>query len=779
MKTTLFSTLTLPPGWTHIERFISGTDAGNLSVGITFSDGVSYEYGLTKYNFSGQYIPGAFVADFVLDEPDIMHKAGNKLFLFPFNPVSTVDRQLITNTSIDVFGSSGVYDLFLDISFVVDDSRQYYYLSRCNELYFDPEVNEIYYRSKDIGNLKKIKNKIDAFNIFNHGHRIKASNNFTYSGGSISTNLDKIDASSNDIFEFNNYLVSSKRNNNNKRILYQLDNPDSELINWFNDESRVIKGLGYIGSFMNGKPLVSYWSDDTINFYHDITTNIQGLSFDNTSSDNIHILKIMDDNNSAQVCGLRNKIFTIFGEMEISTSSSDITYQHNPTPTNKSFDSLLKLDDYFLLGISFDQEDSTNNILFESFEVINAIGSAPLNLLQEFFEKIKNIIRKYNNSLNIYSIKKVISFSDKSIAVLIHLQQEYYNLLVFHYNDEEKNMLFPINSNVGEWDMRKGKIKYVNNRILTIIEFVNDATVNATWKSIKINGSPASAENGNFDSSFSAGMTAFYYKYDKTIHNINHNYGHKSNVAVANQRAGLAPFRYPTIPELKNQFGFEFPDDFNYHNFLGNTFDTISWDEIYDNIEQNKPITSGSKLPEELKFFKNTINNSNIVEVIAYPLVCPSIQNGPTATHYPFLNENGIISINKGLTYFKLIDRGDLNISHPTLFSDVAHYRPIIILQSIGHSDKMNDNPFIWFESNAVGLIGIKENGEIFAVGGRATDLDHIANQSLWSGIFPHTLKSSGVDGITSFAKTALNTDWYREKLKTRQIGNYWPPEQP
>jgi hypothetical protein len=282
-------------------------------------------------------------------------------------------------------------------------------------------------------------------------------------------------------------------------------------------------------------------------------------------------------------------------------------------------------------------------------------------------------------------------------------------------------------------------------------------------------------------------MTCFFYDYDKTKHNINHNYFKLNSVISQSSVFGLDSTKYPTIEELKTANPkIYFPDDFNYFSFLGNTWDTISMDDIIDAFEESEDriVSSigniGSKLPEELKCFKNTINDSNILEIIAYPYTgygsVTTGQNGQiTGISLTYRSPLHMIDDNVGFCfdYFrKLLPK---NYGSPASAAHSFATSPIVTLHSIGHSDKMNGNPFIWFISSGNGFVGLKENGEIFTRGTRTNEMDHLAVQTHWNGIFPHTLIDSDA-GLTSFAFKAKNTNWYTEKLKTHQIGNYWPP---
>jgi len=384
----------------------------------------------------------------------------------------------------------------------------------------------------------------------------------------------------------------------------------------------------------------------------------------------------------------------------------------------------------------------------------NNVAPVLVNTITDHLNEINNFIS--TNYLNqTYAIKKIICVDQNNITssntkpkvvILVEgVSKTITNLLLLNVDFID----LPVSPTVGKWNMETGFIdRYpppISYPLLIIKSDTEDVAGTITLKVKTVNRS----EINSFTS-----PDNFELKYNKNIHNITFNHIFDTGGRVAAHRFGLSPFKFPTIQELKDVYNLKFPDDFNYYSFLGNTYDVGITSEIKD---LNGDV--GSKLPKNLKFFKNFINNSNIVDVIIY-----RASNGEDPI---IIDDNSVI----------------FNPDYPTdILPDqqsIVSEKNTIILMSIGNSKKI-DNPFIWFESNSWGLIGIRQEGNIFTNGARFADLDHFNNQSLWMGIFPDVIKvedNLGVINEKSFNDLAP-PNWNFDKLNSVEMGDYLEDEE-
>jgi len=411
--------------------------------------------------------------------------------------------------------------------------------------------------------------------------------------------------------------------------------------------------------------------------------------------------------------------------------TSEVTNQHNTE--------FLKMDQSIIL-----KKDSNNNL---SIYKSNNVDSILINTITTHLNEINNFISNYPNPT--YAIRKIICVDQNNITslntkpkvvILVEsVSKAITNLLLFNVDFPD----LPISPSVGKWNMETGFIdRYPSSfdgYLLLIVKSDTEEDVdgNITLKVKTINKSEINSFTSPND---------FELKYNKNIHNITFNHLFSGAGRVAAHRFGLSPFKFPTIQELKDDYNLKFPDDFNYYSFLGNTYDVGITSEIKD---LNGDV--GSKLPKNLKFYKNFINNSNIVDVIKYRTsnnVDPIIINS---------TNNSVI----------------FNPNYP-IDTQVIE-KNTIILMSIGNSKKI-DNPFIWFESNSWGLIGIRQEGNIFTNGARMLELDHYNNQSLWMGIFPDVIKVEDTQE-KSFNDLAPSI-WNFDKLNSVEMGDYLEDEE-
>ena len=193
------------------------------------------------------------------------------------------------------------------------------------------------------------------------------------------------------------------------------------------------------------------------------------------------------------------------------------------------------------------------------------------------------------------------------------------------------------------------------------------------------------------------------------------------------------PLKHKTVFDLKNQLNpIFYPDDFSYDEWFGNTY------AILDNV----PGEDWNAYPQpsiDLKFLSNWIDDSNIVEIIAFK---------DTAGHMPYTVIDGQVSRNKA-------------------------YSPYcsMTLTNLGNSEKTK-NPVSWARSYGEGFCWIRQNGAICTHGVRFSEADHYTFAPMTWGTYPDIKNSVG----TLYSDITSDTEIAQYKLEIeecKEIGKY------
>ena len=291
------------------------------------------------------------------------------------------------------------------------------------------------------------------------------------------------------------------------------------------------------------------------------------------------------------------------------------------------------------------------------------------------------------------------------------------NYLIFHSSADQQTQKgrfrnIPVPLSVGRWNHNLGKIVANYKIIETVLPNFGQTEVKS------INGyqfSPTGLMKANIefnkDTMFSIEPT--YFKQLGACH---------------------PPLRRKTVFDLKNQTvdPIFYPDDFSYDEWFGNTY------AILDNV----PGEDWNAYPHpsiELKFLSNWIDDSNIVEIIAFK---------DTDGNMPYTVINGQVSRNQA-------------------------YSPYcsMTLTNLGNSEKTK-NPVAWARSYGEGFCWIRQNGAICTHGVKFNEADHYAFAPMTWGTYPDIKNSVGVlySDITSDPEIA---QYKLEIEECKEIGKY------
>lgn len=291
------------------------------------------------------------------------------------------------------------------------------------------------------------------------------------------------------------------------------------------------------------------------------------------------------------------------------------------------------------------------------------------------------------------------------------------NYLIFHSSADQgviKKGRFrniPVPLSVGKWNHDLGEI-VANYKIIETVRQQNQTTI---LKSI--NGSIVNSVISPDSGSMKANM--FFNK--DTMFSIEPTYFKQLG-------ACHPPVRRETVFELKNRTEnpIFYPDDFSYDEWFGNTY------AILDESVYPHPSI-------ELKFLSNWIDDSNIVEIIA------------------FKDTDG------NMPYEVINDQVFRNQAYSTYCS--------MTLTNLGNSEKTK-NPVAWARSYGEGFCWIRQNGAICTHGIKFDEADHYVFAPMTWGTYPDIENSIGVlySSITSDPEIAK---YKLEIEECKEIGKY------
>ena len=299
------------------------------------------------------------------------------------------------------------------------------------------------------------------------------------------------------------------------------------------------------------------------------------------------------------------------------------------------------------------------------------------------------------------------------------------NYLIFHSSADEptgpsprKGQRFrniPVPLSVGRWNHNLGEI--VSN--FKIIETVFNQ--DQTMKLKSINGA-------DYDQLLDSGMKANMFFNKDTMFSIEPTYFKQFG-------ACHPPLKHKTVFDLKNQLNpIFYPDDFSYDEWFGNTY------AILDNVPSEDPIWNAYPHPSiELKFLSNWIDDSNIVEIIAFK------------------------DTDNNMPYKVINDQVSRNQAYSTYCS--------MTLTNLGNSEKTK-NPIAWARSYGEGFCWIRQNGAICTHGVKFDEADHYAFAPMTWGTYPDIKNAVGVlySDITSDPEIA---QYKLEIEECKEIGKY------
>lgn len=729
------------PEWTKSEE--STWKKGTFGFGITFQTQniaeINKQIADKKFTFSVK-IPesNTLTTDLLLGEPDIVLNYAGGPFLPNIYNQSTFDDQVQFFMNINIFGSSKSSNICLTMK---DTITNLFYITASSTNSSD--------NSSILPSMLPVDNDFTIENIeiskFNTQLKFQSQPVFVVGNGS-DFNSSLPDTSL--LFDIGDddipvYLISKTRSDNN-RVRCKPNDSSGELDNTQEQFNQSINNISstilHMDSLVQGGTIRVIRS--VVIYY--LESNTPKLKFLRVDSGTLSVPASFDE---ADIPGAIPGVSDIFLLRNDNNTDYRIYLKNDSTNTCQIFSKntqgtwtatmevndglLLKMNDQVIL----DQDKITNQLtVFKTFGV-PMVGVTP------YLVKINEFVADFN------TINKIVllqgSGAVPKIAILASKVTDQASnvpcLLLFNIDFPD----LPVPASVGVWNMNTGFIDRTQSDFCIIqstIEKNNEGEL--VLKLNTVNRSKIHSYNSN---NFS-----FELEYDKNKHNIGYHHIWNGNIAKsAAHRYGLSPFKYPTINELKSlPYNLKFPDDFNYYSFLGNTYDVGNTSDIRESDGN-----IGSKLPENLKFYKNFINNSHIINYIAYSAI-----TGDNVIHPIVINSDESISMNP-LYSFGNKKYGETDSQYNT-----------VMLMSIGNSKKL-DNPFIWFESNAMGLIGIRQEGNIFTNGSRTDQLDHYNNQSLWMGIFPDVIKVEDTQE-KSFNDLAPSI-WNFDKLNSVEMGDY------